>query len=108
MLVCETAEKTFELPGLTLTSEKNALESLRGLIEKLDVTGQPQQTLYLSHFTMEEEQKKPITVMVRIVHLEAVKVSSSLDGHFHSLAKLQVQPQASSLVRTVTKWISDQ
>ena len=107
MLVCENVEKTLELPGLVIASKMKALQSLEALIEELDVADQPQQTLYLSNFTMDETQKKPVTVIVRIVQMEKAEVPSSLGGQFLSLTKLRMQQQASPLVRTVAHWMSD-
>ena len=108
MLVYENTKKSLKLPGLIIASSTKALQSLEELLERSDFANKPQQTLYLNHFTMEEHQKKPLTVIVRIVYVETEDIPSALDGHFRSLVRLRTQPQASSLVRTVAQWITEQ
>jgi hypothetical protein len=108
MLVTENADNTLELPGLVIATDEKALQKLETLIEKLDIADQPQQTLYLNNVRMDEHRQKPVTVIVRIIHVETAEIPTLLDSHFLSLAKLRVLEQASPLVRTVAQWMSDQ
>jgi hypothetical protein len=107
MLVTENADNTPELPGLVIATDEKAVQKLETLIEKLDVADQPQQTLYLNNVRMDDHRQKPVTVIVRIIHVETEKIPTILDGHFLSLTKLRVSEQVSPLVRTVAQWMSD-
>ena len=106
MLVRETSKGTFELPGLKVASNDNALQNLETLVHKLDVGEQPQQTLYLSQFPIDESRKKSVPVIVRIIHVNTTEVPSFLEGTFHPLSKLRGHTHASALTQAVAQWLS--
>jgi hypothetical protein len=107
MLVCKTSEGILELPGLKVTSQEKALQNLEAFLKKLDLGKLPQQTLYLSQLSISEARKRPVPVIIRIIHTKTAEVPSFLDGTFKPISTLRAGTQTSSLTQVVACWLSE-
>lgn len=105
MLVKENEDGELELPGLVIAPEEKAVQTIQDLIEKMDLSEFPLQTLYLTNMPVSDSHSKKIPALIRIV---PVKKTLGLDfpkALYMLLSKIECDNQATALTRAVAQWL---
>ena len=106
LLVLENSEGQLELPGFIITDEEKAAKSIHEFIQRFNLGGQPQQTLYLTAIRPTKSTKKTVPAIVQFVHLTTTQKFDISNTWYEPLTKLLKDKRIAPLTRIVIQWLT--